>query len=245
MPIPKSGESQSDFIARCIPIVIEDGTATDTDQAVAICTSIWQSGKQTMRIKELSIDKDSGVFAISMVDEPAIEMDFLYFSKQHKNVEFATADVERMIITGPAMIPDKMIYRVDEETDEEFYVYFTKETVRSIAEQYLLNNRQYNVTLQHEGPIEDICLVESWIVEDPKRDKAIALGYNVPKGTWMISMKVNNKKAWNKLIKTGEVRGFSIEGAFLTKFKKTKFNERELTDEQILDKIKQLISEVE
>jgi hypothetical protein len=245
MPIPKSGESQSDFIARCIPIVIEDGTATDTDQAVAICTSIWQSGKQTMRIKELSMNKDSGVFAISMVDEPAIEMDFLYFSKQHKNVEFATADFERMVITGPAMIPDKMIYRVNEETDEEFYVYFTKETVRSIAEQYLLNNRQYNVTLQHEVPIEDICLIESWIVEDPQRDKAITLGYNVPKGTWMISMKVNNKKAWNKLIKTGEVRGFSIEGAFLTKFKKANFNERELTDEQILDKIKQLISEVE
>ena len=245
MIIPKSGESQSDFIARCIPIVIEDGTATDTDQAVAICTSIWQSGKQTMRIKELSMDKDSGVFAISMVDEPAIEMDFLYFNKQYKNVEFAIADNERMVITGPAMIPDKMIYRRDEETEEEFYVYFTKETIRQIAEQYLLYNRQYNVTLQHEEPIDNVCLIESWIVEDPTNDKALALGWHVPKGTWMIAMKVMNKKAWNKLIKTGKVRGFSIEGAFMTKFSTTKFVERELSDEQILEKIKQLISEVE
>ena len=176
--------------------------------------------EKKLRIKELIIDDETGVEAIALVEMPAIEVDFLKFNKDKENITFATADTEKHIITGPAMIPDKMIYRFDAATNEEYYVYFTKETVEKISQRYLIEHKQSNVNLEHADPITDVSLVESWIVTDPENDKASALGYSVPVGTWMVSMKVNNEDVWNNLVKTGTVKGFSIEGYFVQKFGK-------------------------
>ena len=114
---------------------------------------------------------------------------------------------------GAAMIPDKPIYRVD--GDEEYYVFFTKETIRRASELYLMNGKQNNATLEHEVKLEGLSLVESWIIEDSDKDKSRAYGLNHPVGTWMVSMKVNNDDIWENYVREGIVKGFSIEGWFM------------------------------
>jgi hypothetical protein len=198
--------------------------------------------KKTMRIKELRLSEESGVFAISIVDAPAIEVDFMKFNKASK-LQFSK-DNEKMIITGPCMIPDQMIFRIDEKTKEEFYVYFSKSTIQKIAEQYLQESRQFHVTMQHETPITDVCLIESWIIEDPKIDKSHTMGYELPKGTWFGTMKINNKDVWENYIKTNEVKGFSIEGQFLQCSLVENDKTKDMTDEQIVNKIKDILSKI-
>lgn len=133
-------------------------------------------------------------------------------SKQQK-VEFKEVSKEKRILMGAAMIPDKPIYRVD--GDEEYYVFFTKETIRRASELYLMNGKQNNATLEHEVKLEGLSLVESWIIEDSDKDKSRAYGLNHPVGTWMVSMKVNNDDIWDNYVKEGVVKGFSIEGWFM------------------------------
>ena len=133
-------------------------------------------------------------------------------SKQQK-VEFKEVNKEKRILMGAAMIPDKPIYRVD--GDEEYYVFFTKETIRRASELYLMNGKQNNATLEHEVKLEGLSIVESWIIEDSDKDKSRAYGLNHPIGTWMVSMKVNNEDIWENYVREGIVKGFSIEGWFM------------------------------
>lgn len=168
-----------------------------------------------MRFFELVLDEEKllhGIDAISIVEHPAIEEDFITMSKQQK-VEFKEVSKEKRILMGAAMIPDKPIYRVD--GDEEYYVFFTKETIRRASELYLMNGKQNNATLEHEVKLEGLSLVESWIIEDSEKDKSRAYGLNHPVGTWMVSMKVNNDDIWENYVREGIVKGFSIEGWFM------------------------------
>lgn len=170
-----------------------------------------------MRIVQLDIDAEefAGVEAISLVEFPAIELNFLKFKKASPKarVTMAQVDTERRLVVGPAMVPNKLIYRVDEKTGEEYHVYFTRETVRKAAYEYLKANRQHNATVEHEVSVQGVTLVESWIVEGP-HDKALHLGYDVPPGTWMAALRVDNDDVW-ALVKEGAVKGFSIEGWFM------------------------------
>ena len=119
-----------------------------------------------------------------------------------------------MIVTGPAMIANQLIARKD-EMGNLFHVYFSKETIATIAKKFLADNNAHNTDINHNGEVtNENTLLESWIVDDPKMDKSTALGFNVPEGTWMTSMKINNRDTWNK-IKAGELNGFSVEGSFL------------------------------
>ena len=121
---------------------------------------------------------------------------------------------DKMIITGPAMIPKQLIARKD-ELGNLFWVYFSKDTIEKIARKFLADNNTHNTDINHDGQVvKENTLLESWIVTDPELDKAKALGFNVPKGTWMASYKINNKETWKK-IKAGELNGYSIEGSFL------------------------------
>jgi hypothetical protein len=168
------------------------------------------------KIIRLEIDPDNftGVDAISLVEFPAIEENFQVFSKpKAKNVFLAAKIIEeKRLVIGPAMIPDKMIFRINQETGEEYYVYFDKATVRQSAYEYLKANRQHMATVEHEVSVKGVTLVESWIVEG-KQDKSFHLGYEVPVGTWMVAMRVENDEVW-ALAKKGSVKGFSIEGWF-------------------------------
>ena len=164
-----------------------------------------------MDIIELFINEEdevSGIEAISVVENPAIEEDFIAL----KNQEFKLAEIdkEKRILMGAALIPNKPIYR--QSGDKEYYIYFSRDTVRKASELFFIRNNQNNSTLEHEEKLKGMTAVESWIVES-KKDKTRHYGLEVPVGTWMVSMKVNNDEIW-KSVKEGKVRGFSIEGYF-------------------------------
>lgn len=169
-----------------------------------------------MKIYELTLDENEldGIEAISIVESPAIEEDFIAL-KDHQQIKFAEVDKEKRILLGALLIPNKPIYRRNE--GEEYYVYFSKDTVRSASQMYLTNGNQNNATLEHEKSINGLSLVESWIVEDLDKDKSKLYNLNVPVGTWVGAVKVNDDDIWQNYVKTGKVKGFSIEGYFSNK----------------------------
>ena len=171
-----------------------------------------------MNIIELFIEDEnefSGIDAISVVENPAIEEDFIAL----KNQEFklAEVDTEKRILMGPALIPNKPIYR--KSRDKEYYIYFSKNTVKKASELFLMRGKQNNSTFEHQIPLQGMSVVESWLVEDNEKDKSRKYDLNVPIGTWMVSMKVNNDKVWQE-VKAGKVKGFSIEGYFADKIER-------------------------
>jgi hypothetical protein len=193
-----------------------------------------------MKIIELILDEMQemmGIQAISIVENPAIEENFIALNKQE--VQFAKKDAEKRILMGAALIPNKPIYRKSGE--EEFYVYFTKETIRRASEMFFQNGNQNQSTLEHEAELQGLSVVESWIIEDEQKDKSRLYGLEMPIGTWMVSMKVNNDDVWNNYVKTGKVKGFSIEGFFVDKvnFAKQEMNEEEAATEVLLMIIKE------
>jgi len=169
-----------------------------------------------MKIIELILDEDNeiaGVEAISVVENPAIEEDFVALADQE--IKLAEVNKEKRILMGALLVPNKPIYRRNGE--EEYYVYFSKETILKTSQMYLMKGNQNNSTLEHQLPLNGLSLVESWIVEDDVHDKSRKYGMEVPVGTWMGSVKVNNEEVWNDYVKTGKVKGFSIEGYFADK----------------------------
>lgn len=191
-----------------------------------------------MKIVELVIDSDSdGIEAISLVDRPAIESNFIALSKEIE-IKFSEVDTKRGILMGPALIPDKNIYR--KYGKDEFYVFFSKDTVRKASELYLMNGNQSNATLQHNKKIEGINLVESWIIEDEKMDKSVKYGFSEPIGTWMVSLKVDNADI-KKRILSGEVKGFSIEGYFTDKVEMS----QDIDDDKLVEEILKVLEDGE
>jgi hypothetical protein len=190
-----------------------------------------------MEIIELLIDEnkiESGINAVSVVESPAIEENFVALKKHE--VELKEVDGEKRILMGAALVPNKQIYR--KNGDKEFYIYFSEDTVRKASELFLMRANQNNATLEHEKKmLEGMSVVESWIIEDEKQDKSAKYGFNLPKGTWMISMKVNNDEIWNK-VKAGEVKGFSIEGYFVDKYE---MSLQETEEDRLINAIRDLI----
>ena len=157
---------------------------------------------KTTSIVELVIDDDSeelAIDAISLVSAPAIEQDFVYFGKEKNNLTFAKVDEEKRMLVSPALIPNKQIFRYNPNTDSEYYVYFSPETVRKSSELYLKHNNHHKATYEHQDRVSGVLTTESWIIEDPKMDKSRLYGYDLPKGTWMVSMKINNDELWKKV----------------------------------------------
>lgn len=162
----------------------------------------------------LNEDSDKqGVYAVSVVNAPAIEEDWVALNKHL--VELKSIDEEKRVLMGAALIPNKQIYRKDKENGE-YYIYFSKETIEKASQLFLKRNNQNNATYEHMREIEGMSVVESWIIEDEKHDKSRVHGFDLPVGTWMISMKVDNDDVWTK-VKAGEIKGFSIEGYFESK----------------------------
>ena len=173
-----------------------------------------------MRIVELILDDQqlaSGIDAISIVEAPAIESNFIAL-KSHE-IKFAQVDADKRILMGPVLIPDKPIFRKQVMNGEmqEFYVYFSKNTVSRASQMFLMKGNQGKATLEHDMALQGICMVESWIKEDMEKDKSAIYGMTDPIGTWMGCLKVTNDEIWNDYVKTGRVKGFSIEGYFADK----------------------------
>ena len=195
-------------------------------------------------IKKYKVGINSETYAISMVEEPAIESDFVALSKEEdEKVQAFLESDERHMCYGAALIPDREIYRNNGE--QEFYISFTRESIEKMSQDFMKNYRQNEVTLDHEDKASDITITESWLVEDPYKDKANALGINVPQGTWMVGMKVNQIDVWDR-IKNGELKGFSVESMIsLEEFSKNKDNmDIETNDMKFWAKLKDIMSEV-
>jgi hypothetical protein len=172
-----------------------------------------------MKVIELIIDETmelSGIDAISIVESPAIEENWIALKEQQREVKFAEVSAEKRIIMGALLIPEKQIYRRDEQNGE-YMIWFSKDTIRKCMEMFFKNGNQSNATFEHMERISGLTMVESWIVEDTEKDKSKLYELNVPVGTWMGSIKVDNSVIWDDYIKTGEVKGFSIEGYFADK----------------------------
>lgn len=198
-----------------------------------------------MKIVELVLDEDeeSGIEAISIVESPAIESDFIALKSDE--IKLAQVDSEKKILMGALLIPNKPIYRKNE--GDEYYIYFSKDTVLKASQRYLTNGYQSNSTLEHSDNLQGLTLVESWIVEDEQYDKSRKYDLNVPIGTWMGTVKVNNDEIWNDYVKTGKVKGFSIEGFFADKIEASKLKTLEEIDEEesseMLSMIKGIITD--
>jgi hypothetical protein len=171
-----------------------------------------------MELIELIIDEKDpmhGIEAVSVVESPAIEENFIALAKHE--VQLKEIDQEKRILMGAALVPNKKIYRKNEKTKREWEIYFSEDTVRKASHLFQMKSNQNNATLEHATDLDDMSVVETWIIDDPKMDKANLYGFDLPKGTWMILMKVNNDDVWKK-VKAGEVKGFSIEGYFADKY---------------------------
>ena len=195
-----------------------------------------------MKIIELILDEeefDTGVDAISIVENPAIESDFVALKNQE--IKLAEVDKEKKILMGALLIPNKPIYRNGSEG--EYYIYFSKDTIVKASQMFLQNGKQSNSTLEHSKALNGLTLVESWLVEDDVMDKSRKYGLDVPVGTWMGSVKVNNDDVWNEYVKTNKVKGFSIEGYFADKMEAPKEAIEEQMAAQLLNQIKDIVNE--
>jgi len=145
-------------------------------------------------------------------------------------------DEDKRMVVGPLMIPNKMILRRDEEGNP-FYIYFSKKTIRKMAEKFFRNNKHNNTDINHDENItQDNTLMESWISESISHDKSYKYGFALPEGTWYVSYKINDDETWER-IKQGELKGFSLAGGFIQKM-------RPVDPDKTLDQIKDILKKV-
>jgi hypothetical protein len=195
------------------------------------------------RIVELVIQDDNqelAIDAISLVSAPAIEQDFVFMKKKEKsNLTLAKIDTDKRMLISPALIPNKNIIRYDANTDSEYYVWFSKETVRKASELYLKHNNHHKATYEHQDRVSGVLTVESWIKEGDM-DKSKLYHFDLPNGTWFVKMKIDNEELWQD-IKSKKIKGLSIEGYFTDKFEA--MQKRKPTDLEILSALNEIIKE--
>lgn len=160
---------------------------------------------------ELASEED-GIFALSLVESPAIESNWLYLSKAIP-VNLKSVDNEKRMLIGPALIPDMEIPRYS-DSGEEYAITFPSDVVERSAQLFMQKQFNNSATLEHSEEVSDVSVVESWIVADPELDKSAFYGMKQRAGTWMVGVKVNNDSIWEDYVKTGKVKGFSIEGLY-------------------------------
>lgn len=155
---------------------------------------------------------------------------------QKMSYKFAI-DEDKRIVTGPVAIANKFILRRDEDGNP-YYVFFSGETIRKMAAKFLEMNNKDKTDIEHDGVVTTANkLLESWVSEHHTHDKSYHMGFRLPKNTWYTSYKINDEATWQS-IKNGELRGFSLAGAFLERLKP----EPKLTeDQQLLKNIKDII----
>ena len=198
-------------------------------------------------LRRYMVSKESDVYAVSLVTDPAIEENFIFLSKEESQRIYLESNEKRLVV-GPVLIPEKPIYRND--GTDGFYIQFSKEAIEHLAYNYLMSGRMWSTTLQHEEVAENVCIVESWI-KTSENDKSVDMGINVPIGSWLCAMKVYDDSTWDR-IKSGELKGFSVEALvdldeiILSKINNemTKENlEQVEVNESFWDKLKSIIAD--
>jgi len=187
---------------------------------------------------ELFIDEhleEEGINAISLVEFPAIEENFVALSKHE--VDFKTIDEDKRIIVGLALVPDKKIKR--RKGDYMYNITFSKDTVRKASELYLKRLKNNNATLEHAELTTGVSVIESWIVDDPNKDKSALYGLNAVQGAWVVTMKIDNDEVWAD-VKNGKYLGLSIEGIFSDKVEDMSSDE-EMTQSEFINELKKIL----
>lgn len=195
------------------------------------------------KIKKYKVGINSETDAISLVTEPAIESDFVFFNKDKDIVKETFSNDDKHILYGAVLRPDFPIYRNDGEN--EYYLEFTSESIERMARDYMMNYRQGNVTIQHEEYANEVFMVESWIKQDMDKDKSVSVGLDksLPIGTWFCGFYVNNNDVWER-IKSGELKGFSVEAMIdLEDFAKVKKEDAFEMNESFWSKLKSIVNE--
>lgn len=198
------------------------------------------------KIKKYFVDDfDSEVYAVSLVEKPAIESDFVYFSNQK---EMLFSDDEKRMVSGPVLRPNFPIYRIN-EYGEEYFIEFSKKAVERLAAKYLHYMSGNNWTIDHERYAEGVYTVESWIKTDNVHDKSIALGLdpNLEVGTWFLSTKIDNNDLWNEIKNGNRFFGFSVEALIslyeadmFNKQNKDKNNDEKMNENTLFERIEEL-----
>jgi hypothetical protein len=163
----------------------------------------------------LEIEDGDGLTQVSLVQSPAIEEDFHFFSAQKDPLAFAIESEERRLITGPAMIAEKPIMRKS-ESGETYYVKFSKETIRKAVKLWALQNKYNAVNAEHANPVGGVYLMESWVTDESRGIAPPKAWADAADGSWFLTYYVENDQVWQD-VKDGKFRGFSIEGYFTDK----------------------------
>lgn len=186
-------------------------------------------------------DNEDGINALSLVDEPAIKKDWVALSKQKEVVRFATVDGDKQLLVALMLLPEAPIYR--KFGDVEMYVYVSEDTIQLISEDFLKKGNQAKITAMHQELLSGIVLTQSWLVEDPKMDKINLYNLDAPKGSWAGVLKVENKEIWDEYIKTGILKGVSVEGLLSTR-EGTNFKGVDLSDDETVSELQQLLNKI-
>ena len=196
----------------------------------------------------LSNDETQGVYALSVVENPAMEDEWIALSEHPQKIELAQVDEEKRLLLGAALIPNKRIYR--NINDNEFEMFFKEETIERLSHNFFKQQNNNNSSLEHELKLEGMSVVESWTVTNPKTDKSVNFGKEYPKGTWVTMMKVDNDEVWAK-VKNGEIKGFSIDALLgleqinlKTEIQMTEEVKKNIVDD-VIDGVKALFSKPE
>ena len=194
-----------------------------------------------MKTYSANFKKNSkGVFAISLVDDPATREHFIAMSKPQE-IKLADVNKEERIVMGLVLQPDQLIYR--NQGGQEFNIYFSAETIKELSQNFLKSGFQLNSKLEHNESIEGVSCVESWLVENPKVDKSYNFGFEYPKGSWIATMKVDNDEIWNNYVKTGKVNGFSVDA--MVDLQEIEMSNNNLKTEEMSNEKKSLLSQME
>jgi len=190
---------------------------------------------------ELMIEDDATdeVFAVSFVESPAIERDFVFFGKE---VHFQAVDDEKRLVAGPLLIPNKKILRFD-GLGNEYFVYFSEDTVEKLARKFLMKKYNDSVTVEHEQKVKGVNLVESWVIEQSLKDKSNIYGYTLPKKTWFGIYKVENEDVWKK-VKDGTFKGFSVEALVEHRKSDLKLSLEKTIDELSVEEAELFLSQI-
>ena len=176
----------------------------------------------------------TGIDAISLVECPAVEKDFLCFSEDKKPVVEMKFDASKHIITGVVALADTPIYRFDEQRGE-YYVVFSKETIEKMVEKFAKNDLFKSVNLQHDDNkfVDGVYMIESYITNKERGISPIEFA-DIPDGSWICSYKVENDELWNEIVNGKKLNGFSLQGIFELsngKFSKTEEKEEKATEQ--------------
>jgi len=181
-----------------------------------------------MKLFEMTMGENDGVYAMSLVEAPATEEQFIALATDvQKEIKLSTLVEDKQILIGAALVPEKPIFRAGQDGNEDYYIYFSKQTVAQAAQDFVKNGMQSNFTLEHGQKVDGVNVIESWIVEDEKNDKSRSYGLDVPKGTWMLMSKVEDTNLWKDYVKGNKVFGYSLEGKFGSEVR------RELSDDRL------------